>query len=168
MDGVVADWRAYVSRVIGYDLSDARAHYPDSDWAKIKDHDRIFRDLPKTQGADDLIAELRLWRDHWGYELVFLTAIPRDNEFPWTFWDKFTWAQRYYPDIPVWFGPYSGDKQLRSQPGHILIDDRSDNCQSWQQRGGLAIWVQEPSRVEPAIRELEALRAEREAQKNQR
>lgn len=166
MDGVVADWRAYVAQVIGYDLTDARAHYPDSDWDLIRSHDRIFRDLPKTGQADQLVNEARLWRDRLGYDLLFLTAIPRDNEFPWTFWDKFTWAQRYYPDIPVWFGPYSRDKQLRSGVDQILVDDRTDNCQSWRERGGIAILVETPSEVEPAIRELESLRAEREAQKN--
>lgn len=164
MDGVVADWRAYVAKVIGYDLPDPRAHYPDEDWQKIKSHTRIFRDLPKTPLADELVSVARQFRDHWGYELVFLTAIPHNNDFPWTFHDKFTWAKKHYPDIPVWFGPYSRDKQLRSRPGYILVDDRRDNCEAWQARGGTAVLVREPSNLTEAIRELRQLK-EREAQK---
>jgi hypothetical protein len=61
---------------------------------------------------------------------------------PWTFWDKFTWTQKYYPDIPVWFGPYSQDKHLRVRvAGDILVDDRLDNTTEWREAGGIAVRV---------------------------
>jgi hypothetical protein len=98
------------------------------------------------QGADQLVTIARKYRDTLGWELIFLTAIPHGNDMPWSFWDKFTWAQQHYPDIPVWFGPYSQDKHLRVRtPGDILVDDRLDNCSAWTGAGGLAFKVAQRS-----------------------
>lgn len=141
MDGVVADWVAGAAQIIGYRLDDPHTRYPDSDWHKLRSHHRLFRDLPKKLGADALVDLARRYRDDLGWELVFLTAIPHNNDMPWAFWDKVTWAGQHYPDIPVWFGPYSEDKQVHCSPGDILVDDRSDNCAQWSSRGGLAFKV---------------------------
>ena len=142
MDGVVADWVAGAASIIGRRLDDPHTRYPDVDWQLLRSQDRLFRDLPKMQSADRLVDIARGYRDNLGWELVFLTAIPHNNDMPWSFWDKFTWAQQHYPDIPVWFGPYSQDKHLRVRaPGDILVDDRLDNCESWNRAGGLAFKV---------------------------
>jgi len=142
MDGVVADWVAGAASIIGRRLDDPHTRYPDVDWALLRSQDRLFRDLPKMQSADRLVDIARGYRDNLGWELVFLTAIPHNNDMPWSFWDKFTWTQKYYPDIPVWFGPYSQDKHLRVRaPGDILVDDRLDNCSAWTSAGGLAFKV---------------------------
>jgi hypothetical protein len=93
-----------------------------------------------------------LARKH-GYELRFLTAVPRRNDFPWAFEDKVHWANYHFPDIPVWFGPFSDDKQVRSEPGNVLIDDRASNIDQWRARGGWAYLYQ--GEAKPA---LEALR----------
>jgi 5'(3')-deoxyribonucleotidase len=94
------------------------------------------------QDADRLVDIARQYRDNLGWELVFLTAIPHNNDMPWTFWDKVEWTRQYYPDIPVWFGPYSEDKHLRVRvAGDILVDDRLDNCTAWTGAGGLAFKV---------------------------
>lgn len=46
-----------------------------------------------------------------------------------------------FPDIATHFGPYSENKQTRSKPGNILVDDRPDNCTQWTEKGGTAINV---------------------------
>jgi hypothetical protein len=69
----------------------------------------------------------------------FLTAVPRRNDFPWAFEDKVHWANHHFSDIPVWFGPYSQDKQRRSAPGQVLIDDRISNIREWMAQGGYGI-----------------------------
>jgi len=141
MDGVVADWTEGVAKFIGYRLDDARIKYPDSDWQKIRCNQRLFRDLPKMAKADQMVELARKFRDELGYELLFLTAIPHYNDIHWAFWDKMHWAQERYPDIPVHFGPYSEDKKKHCNPGDILVDDRVDNCASWEDAGGTAIVV---------------------------
>ena len=146
MDGVVADWVAGAAEIIGYRLDDPHQRYPSTDWALLRAQDRLFRALPKMQSADRLVEIARQYRDQLGWELVFLTAIPHNNDMPWTFWDKFCWAQEHYPDIPVWFGPYSEDKRLRVRvAGDILVDDRADNCAAWTRAGGLAFKVAQRS-----------------------
>lgn len=164
MDGVVADWLAGATRIIGYELSDPNAMYPNEDWAKIRAEKRIFRNLPKTKRADELVALARQFRDELGYDLRFLTAIPHNNDVPYCFQDKIEWVQEYYPDIPVFFGPYSVDKWRHCSPGDILVDDRLDNCTTWTEHQGRAIRVAKLCNLDSAIGELEEiLRKEREA-----
>lgn len=141
MDGVVADWVAGAAEIIGYELSDPKAYYPPEDWIKIRDNQRMFRNLPKMKHADEMVDLARKFRDELGYDLMFLTAIPHYNDIHWAFWDKMLWAQERYPDIPVHFGPFSQDKQKHCQPGDILVDDRPDNCEQWARVGGVAVKV---------------------------
>ena len=156
MDGVVADWVKGAAEIVGYDLTDPNQHYPDHDWQKVRNSERMFLNLPKMQGADELVTVARRFRDELDWQLMFLTAIPHYNDIHWAFWDKTLWAQSRYSDIPVHFGPYSEDKQQHCQPGDILIDDRPDNCARWQSTGGVAVRVS-PNAVPRATQELAAL-----------
>jgi hypothetical protein len=65
--------------------------------------------------------------------------VPKGNDVKWAFYDKVMWAQKYYPNIPVHFGPYSVDKWHHCQLGDILIDDRASNIEEWRAAGGIAI-----------------------------
>ena len=141
MDGVVADWRTNARRVLGSDSTDPKQRYKPTDWDRLRSNGRIFRDLPLMPGAEELVSVARWFRDDLGWELLFLTAIPHNNDVPWVFHDKIEWAGRYFPDIPVHFGPYSEDKWRHCSAGDILVDDRSDNCQQWSAAGGEAIKV---------------------------
>lgn len=141
MDGVVADWTTAAAQIIGYRMEDPHGRYPDSDWQKLRGHSRFFLTLPKMAHADQLVDLARDYRDQLGWQLLFLTAIPHDNDVPWAIWDKVLWAQTNYPDIPVHFGPYSRDKQAHCSSGDILVDDRLDNCAQWTSAGGLSFKV---------------------------
>jgi hypothetical protein len=164
MDGVVADWLRGATKVIGYELADPNAMYPLADWEKLKQTARIFRTLPKTQRADELVNIARRFRSELDYSVKFLTAIPHNNDMPWAFYDKVMWAQDYYPDIPVMFGPYSQDKYRQCRPLDILVDDRSDNCAAWRAAGGRAVQVAKLCNLDTAIETLlEILEVECEA-----
>lgn len=153
MDGVVADWVKGTAEIVGYDLLDPNARYPAQDWQKILNSERLFLTLPKMPHADQLVSVARKFRDQLGWNLMFLTAIPHYNDVHWAFWDKVLWAQQYYPDIPVHFGPYSEDKQKHCRPGDVLVDDRPDNCARWRAAGGTSILVQ-PQAVDRATDQL--------------
>lgn len=150
MDGVVADWNmgtAFLkSRPVNQHWTELKLNYP-----------RIYRDLPLTTQAHELVNIARTLRDQNKYNLLFLTAVPKNNDFHWAFYDKVMWAQHYFPDVPVHFGPYSQDKFLHCQPGDILIDDRLDNCQAWTNRQGIAVHITPPD-LEPGITLLKSLR----------
>lgn len=139
MDGVVADFDAAAHNLIGALPANGSHRWSNEDWQKIRSSERWFRDLPKTPYADELVGLSRQFRDQIGWNLLFLTAIPRGNDFPWTFYDKMLWTQTHYPDIPVHFGPYSTDKQKHCKPGDILVDDRLDNTTEWKAAGGHSI-----------------------------
>lgn len=137
MDGVVADFDEYAFRTLG--VPPSQGIYPDNIWEQLAQNQRIYRDLIKTPYADQLIEEctdFALTRD---YKLLFLTAVPKGNDIKWAFYDKVIWAQNYYPNIPVHFGPFSKDKHQHCQPGDILIDDRISNIEEWRAAGGIAI-----------------------------
>lgn len=158
MDGVVADWRANAVRVIGYDCFDPAQRYNDRDWALLRSDPHIFLNLPLMDGARRLVDLARGFRDTLGWELLFLTAIPHNNDVPWTFHDKQVWAARYFSDIPVHFGPYSEDKYRHCSAGDILVDDRYDNCAQWRAASGTAVKV--ALTLDSAIAELEEIYAQ--------
>ncbi len=68
-----------------------------------------------------------------------MTAVPKGNDIQYAFFDKVEWAQKYFPGVPVFFGPYSKDKYQHCKVGDILIDDRISNIEEWRAAGGLAI-----------------------------
>ena len=138
MDGVVADWQARVREIVGRELPEGE-RWPEEDWRGLIQFQRIYSELPLMPDARYLVRQCQDLAAEYGYVIRFLTAVPRRNDFPWAFQDKVHWANRYWRDIPVWFGPFSDDKQVRSAPGQVLIDDRVSNCEQWRQRGGFAI-----------------------------
>jgi 5'(3')-deoxyribonucleotidase len=137
MDGVVADFDEYAARTLG--IPPSQGIYPNEVWYKLATNSRLYRDLVKTPYADKLVFRCSVIAKQQGYELKFLTAVPKGNDVPWAFYDKVIWAQKYFPGIPVMFGPFSKDKYIHCQPGDILIDDRTSNIEEWRVAGGLGI-----------------------------
>lgn len=137
MDGVVADFNTYAKKLLN---TDQMYHsWPKESWEKIASNPRLYRDLDKTIEADELVKFCQNTCKEKNWNLLFLTAVPKDNDMPWAFYDKVHWVNNHYPSIPVFFGPYSHSKWNHCQPGDILIDDRISNCNEWTQAGGNAI-----------------------------
>lgn len=145
MDGVCADWDQGV-RALGYPVhrkkSTSNYTVDTETWGRLKvEQPNLYRNLPLMPAVHDLTALARQYRDTLGWDLYFLTAIPRKNDVPDAFSDKVYWARDHFPDIPVRFGPYAQDKAHHCRAGDILVDDRTDNCESWRTAGGLAFQV---------------------------
>lgn len=145
MDGVVADWDTAASQFLGRPTrgADPRTHYKNTpeEWQRIKTQSRFYRDLPLMPRCSELVDLARRYRDGLGWKLLFLTAVPKDDDVPWAYYDKVLWAQIHFPDIPVHFGPHSWDKAKHCTQGDMLVDDRPDNCSQWIESGGLAVQV---------------------------
>jgi 5'(3')-deoxyribonucleotidase len=146
MDGVVADWDRAATEYLRLEFPLDVANKPEGRWPvhlweELRKCSRFFRTIPKMAKADEMVTLARRFKDELGYELIFLTAIPRGNDCHWAFYDKVLWVQEHYPDIPVHFGPYSEDKKVHCRPGDILVDDRYDNCESWKAAGGITVRV---------------------------
>jgi 5'(3')-deoxyribonucleotidase len=141
MDDVVADWAGYARELLKKpDLGiTGEPLIKTEDWPIVVQQQRMYRDLKVKDGAKSLIAWLTWYKTaNPDTELFFLTAVPHGNDMPYSFMDKVTWAQKHFPNIPVFFGPYSHEKYIRCTPGDILIDDRTSNCVEWRREGGLA------------------------------
>jgi 5'(3')-deoxyribonucleotidase len=142
MDGVVADFNEFARQVLRPEkYNPTVAKWDKQEWSTLKDYPHLYRNLPKTAMADQLISLARQFRDQKGWDLYFLTAVPQKDDVPDAFYDKVCWVQDYYPDIAVRFGPHSYEKQKHCKPGDILVDDRISNCAEWTAAGGIAVRV---------------------------
>ena len=139
MDGVVADWETAIADILGYKLIEGD-RWPDQDWRKIIQFQRVYRDIPLLPWALEFVDEAGKIARAANYAVRFLTAVPRRNDFPYAFEDKVHWANKHFPTIPVWFGPYSQDKQKRAAPGQVLVDDRMTNINEWIAQNGIGIY----------------------------
>jgi len=138
MDGVVSDFDAYAEPLVGF-RTPGGVRYDQEGWEKISAEPRLYSKLETCPGADRLVTTVQDLAEEFGYDVKFLTAIPRQNDVPWAFHDKTEWIKARWPNIPVWFGPYSNDKQQHCRPGDILIDDRPSNIDEWNAAGGIGI-----------------------------
>ena len=152
MDGVIADFDEYAARTLG--IPPSSGIYPEEVWYKLASNTRLYRDLIKTPYADQLVDECKDLAATKEYNLLFLTAVPKGNDVKWAFYDKFVWAQNYFPDIPVHFGPFSKNKWQHCHPSDILIDDRLSNIEEWRVAGGIAI---HHTNIEATLYELSRL-----------
>jgi hypothetical protein len=138
MDDVVADWMKTAREIVQRNW-DYVERIPDADWKKLQTKQHFYRDLPKKEGADELVQYCRnLVSAGQAERVTFLTALPHDYTMPYAASDKIWWAHERYPDITVFFGPFSHDKWRHCKPGDILIDDRTSNCTEWIEAGGQA------------------------------
>lgn len=137
MDDVCFDWIAKAHEILGFpDVTGE--YYSDEKWNQLKQVERFYLDLPLKKGATELVNWATFHASKHNKFIAFLTAIPHDNSNPYVFHDKFVCARKYFPDIPVFFGPYSYDKEKHCKRGDILIDDRLSNCSDWIRAGGIA------------------------------
>ena len=78
MDGVIADFDEYAFRTLG--LPPSEGFYEQAEWVRLAANPRIYRDLVKTPYADDLVAYCKEYTALRGYDLKFLTAVPKGND----------------------------------------------------------------------------------------
>lgn len=138
MDDVVADWIAHAQDFLKMRWDHAAGErIPQSDWDKLKADSRFYLTLPLKEGAEELVDWCRTYHAKTGCGLYFLTALPHDYSVPYAAQDKVWWANKHFPGIPVFFGPFSHDKyRYCRSPEDILIDDRTSNCSEWHAAGG--------------------------------
>jgi len=83
MDGVVADFDGYALRTLGI-KSKPGFRFDLSDWYKLKNHsERLYSIIPVLPNAYELISQLKQLRDQYGFNMRFLTAVPKENDLGW-------------------------------------------------------------------------------------
>ena len=93
MDGVVADFEGYAEAVVGH--RPKRGHrYSTDDWFKICVDERIYSKLELMPDAVKLVNELKKIANDKEMNIAFLSAVPRENNMQWVFWDKTHWIKK--------------------------------------------------------------------------
>ena len=132
MDGVVADFDAFVLKHLGRTFDHAAGPGSDAEmWNFLTTVPNMYANLEMTPYAKELVEMVR----ETGLRFRFLTAIPRRTSMPSAENDKREWVEKHFPGVPMIIGPYSADKWKHAFPGDILIDDRKDNIQDWRSKG---------------------------------
>ena len=155
MDGVVANFYAGMKRFfnISPDKVDAFLRL-EGRWKEIaKKEPHLFAKLPLLPDAEQLMANLDIFRKRKLIRLSMLTAIP-------DVWyadpvmrrvataDKITWVTRHFPQIPAANVlvvrrkdkvSYAKAQVAAGQPQPILIDDFGMNIREWEAAGGFGI-----------------------------
>lgn len=137
MDGVVADFNAFVSEKLGRQIGWGISDLTSEEWDEISKIKDLYDQLPLIDGSTKLVALAKSFNNRFNVE--FLSALPRKGTMPSAADDKTKWIAKYFPGMKVNFGPYSQDKQKWCKPLDILIDDKPENVEQWYAAGGIAI-----------------------------
>lgn len=123
MDGTLAEWRAKASEKDLY-----RKGY----FASLRPNEALVQKINRMHKA--------------GESICILSSVLTDSAHAVR--EKFQWAERFLPGIPVVLVPYGNSKAdvVREYSGRgeldktfVLIDDHSPNLFAWEKRGGRAI-----------------------------
>lgn len=136
MDGVLADFDAFVLENMGRTFDHTNGPSDREMWNFLMSVDRMYFNLKPTPYFLLLVETAREICDN----VQILTAIPRRATMPDAEQDKIEWAKKYIPgEIKVNIGPFSRDKKNWARPGDVLLDDRVDNIEAWRAAGGIGI-----------------------------
>jgi hypothetical protein len=132
LDGVLADFDQGIKNHFNKHIHELN---PAVMWDAINKSESFFETLPWMPKGRELWEQIR------EYHPIILTGIPKGNCTASK--QKIRWCQRELgPDVHV-ITCYSKDKPNFCLLKSILIDDRSDNLQPWNENGGKFILYHE-------------------------
>lgn len=157
MDGVVADFSLYVSKLLGRQVSWNNKDLTAEEWVTLSKQTHIFAELPLIPESIELVLMAKKIAQDFNMGVRFLTAIPSRVVVPSAESDKRYWVEKYFPGIPMEIGPFSEDKQNWCAPLDILVDDKIQNVTQWQNKGGISVfhtgdWAATLANFEKAIK----------------
>ena len=144
-DGVLADFDAYATRVLGLPPREFEARHGRKEfWRRIAGHPDYFFRLPLMPDAREL------WEAVAHLHPVILTGVPIGN---WAAPQKMRWAAEHFPGARMITTMARAKREHMEAPGDILVDDTLTYRTLWEEAGG--VFVHHRS----ARESLEALRA---------
>ena len=151
MDGVVADFLAGCSEMMGKPLTSDDAGHTEYDLRKEElTNKRLFGMLPPMVDYADLIGYIK----HTGLPWEILTAAGKVNR-ELVVYDKNKWVRKYIDPTVVVTCTYSGSqKGAFAEKGSVLIDDRTKNIKAWEDAGGIGIIHESAEKTIKILKEL--------------
>ena len=131
MDQVIANFDEGFKNLTGMLPDDfEKTHGTKKFWTSIPtDTPKFWAELPKMPEMD------KLWSYIEKYEPKLLTAPSRHES---SRVGKQKWVDKHIPETPIIFKAAKAKHELAG-PGKILVDDRKDNIERWNNAGGIGI-----------------------------
>lgn len=141
-DGVLADFDSGVTELLGMPPEAFQKRYgPGLFWKRLAGHPDFYGELAVLPGGQRLFDAVKHLRP------TILTGLPVGN---WAAPQKQRWGAKHFPGVPV-ITTMARKKHLHMEPGDVLVDDRENHRQLWEDAGG--IFVHHRS-VDESLRQL--------------
>jgi hypothetical protein len=129
-DGVLADFDKSAEAIFGMPPDVFEERYgTKAFWAPLARADGFFKHLDLMPDALELYAAVRAKGP------IILTGMPEGR---WAEPQKRAWAARHFPGVPM-ITTMAALKREHCHPGDVLVDDRDQHRQLWEDAGGLFI-----------------------------
>ncbi|MEO7410169.1 MAG: hypothetical protein ABIU10_02450 [Sphingomicrobium sp.] len=130
-DGVLADFDAGARAALG-GLTSAQfeeRHGKREFWRRLANTPDFYGTLPLMPDAQTLFDAVQHLRP------TILTGLPVGT---WAAPQKVAWAERHFPGTPI-ITCFARDKVRYMETGDVLVDDREDHRDKWEDAGGLFV-----------------------------
>lgn len=148
LDGVLSDFDGAKDALkLKYPwMGDSKSNF----WKGIHKVPNFYSTLEVLPGAYEMLDFVR----DLNIPMGILTALPVIKAMPEARDDKKQWVRKHFGQYPLDFqvGPYARDKKNHCHPGHVLIDDKAENIDSWNAAGGIGIFYTNSSDVIEKLR----------------
>lgn len=141
-DGVLADFDTGAKLVLGatpakFEERHGRGEF----WKRLARAPNFYGDLPEMADAQVLFDAIKHLKP------TILTGLPLGK---WAAPQKEQWAAEHFPGVPI-ITTLARQKHLHMDPGDVLVDDRENHRQLWEDAGGIFI---HHKNAEDSIRQL--------------
>jgi hypothetical protein len=141
-DGVLADFDAGGIALLGMNPAAFQKRHGNGEfWKRLARHGNFYGDLPEMADAQLLFAAVK------HLQPTILTGLPLGK---WAAPQKERWAAEHFPGVPI-ITTMARNKHLHMDRGDVLVDDRENHRQLWEDAGG--VFVHHKS-AEETIRQL--------------
>lgn len=137
MDDVLVEFHDFVSARFGVGIKTlTKTEF----WNRLMEYPNIYSELPIHPDAKRLMQMVDMAARRHGYRVCVLTATAMPSKIPLCVPHKLACIEEHFP------GTFDRvvtclrqEKKNFCKPGDILIDDRDENCEEWEEQGGTAI-----------------------------
>ncbi len=129
-DGVLADFDAGAKAILGMTPAAFQARHGNGEfWKRLARAGNFYGDLPENADAQQLFEAVR------HLQPSILTGLPLGK---WAAPQKERWAAAHFPGVPI-ITTMARQKHLHMDKGDVLVDDRENHRQLWEDAGGVFV-----------------------------
>jgi len=129
-DGVLADFDKSAEAILGMpSAAFEKRHGAREFWRRLHNAGDFFERLDLLPDAQALYEAVKARNP------IILTGMPHGK---WAEPQKRRWAARHFPGVPL-IATLAALKREHCHPGDVLVDDRDQHRQAWEDAGGVFI-----------------------------